>query len=319
MNTRKICWKTTGKHAMSFVVLVGIVLHAVRQTEYHQMRVLLTTLQPRHLLPLVMLQIGTLLITTYLWAGPLSSRDHIRYRGIRHFAEVLRINSAASLMESLTPSSKLGGEGVKLVLLKKYTGMPVHHLTALIVLHKTVVLVPLLVLGVGAMSLIPHGLPIDRLTLAAVLAGVSLVGITAAVSLIPAARHHLQLIFTSCAPYARWSLLLRLFGTATLMWLAYPLKYYIAAGIVQTPVPIHIAILATLASYMVSLLPVSPGGLGTFEITMAHVLQFHGTGFEAGLLIAVTGRLITFWLPLLVSALAAASFLRSPLQAPDYA
>lgn len=60
----------------------------------------------------------------------------------------------------------------------------------------------------------------------------------------------------------------------------------------------------TYTAYLVSLFPLLPGGLGSFEGTMALMFASYGEIFFAeALAIALVARFVTYWFPLLLSAL----------------
>lgn len=93
-----------------------------------------------------------------------------------------------------------------------------------------------------------------------------------------------------------------------LEWVLYPVKVYIVSEMFNLQIPIVLITLATFSAYTISVLPVTPGGLGTFEMTMALVLSINGVPFHSGVLLALGARLVTFWMPLIVSVISWGSF-----------
>lgn len=93
-----------------------------------------------------------------------------------------------------------------------------------------------------------------------------------------------------------------LYALAFLLWVVYPLKIYVVAVTLGVDAGMTVAFVGTYLAYLVSLAPVSPGGTGTFEGTLALVYLAAGVPFADGLSIALLGRVVTFWFPLALSA-----------------
>ena len=93
-----------------------------------------------------------------------------------------------------------------------------------------------------------------------------------------------------------------LYALAFLLWVVYPLKIYVVAVTLGVDAGVTVAFVGTYLAYLVSLAPISPGGTGTFEGTLAFVYVTAGVPFVDGLSIALLGRVVTFWFPLALSA-----------------
>ncbi|AUX10799.1 glycosyl transferase family 2 [Halalkaliarchaeum desulfuricum] len=93
-----------------------------------------------------------------------------------------------------------------------------------------------------------------------------------------------------------------LYALAFLLWVVYPLKIYVVAVTLGVDAGVTVAFVGTYLAYLVSLAPISPGGTGTFEGTLALVYVAAGVPFVDGLSIALLGRVVTFWFPLALSA-----------------
>jgi len=89
-----------------------------------------------------------------------------------------------------------------------------------------------------------------------------------------------------------------------LIWIFYPLKVYLVCYFLNIEVSLVIIGLATLSAYMISMVPLLPGGLGTYEGGMAMFFTLGGLSPAEGLAIALVSRLTTFWFPLVLSAMA---------------
>lgn len=97
-----------------------------------------------------------------------------------------------------------------------------------------------------------------------------------------------------------------LIAISTAVWVAYPLKVYLVARMLGLEIGFFPVAIITFTAYMVSMVPLLPGGLGSFEATMAFMFSLNGFSPAEGLTVALLSRLVTYWFPLLLSALAAA-------------
>ena len=60
-----------------------------------------------------------------------------------------------------------------------------------------------------------------------------------------------------------------LYAISFVLWVVYPLKIYVVASTIGVETTLTVAFVGTYLAYLVSLVPVSPGGTGTFEGALA--------------------------------------------------
>ncbi|MCL0038211.1 flippase-like domain-containing protein, partial [Thermodesulfovibrionales bacterium] len=286
---------------------------------------------------LFLLQTATLAMSAYKWHY-LLKKLHARIR----FRETFGIFLAGSFVESVTPSSKLGGEAVKVYLFRRHTSLPYQKLTAALLVDKYVTLLPFAILCVLSVSLaavsfkLPSILYSALLTLSAVVLLLYLLYRTKTypevclekiktaqkiednmLSQVSAAKkfnlrlliaqkgRNAHLFFEEAICYSRKLISVKerywLFSISLLVWILYPLKIYVVALMLGFNVEPLFAAIATYAAYLVSMIPLLPGGLGTFEGSMAFMFTYADFSFAEGLAIALTARLVTFWFPLILS------------------
>ena len=95
-----------------------------------------------------------------------------------------------------------------------------------------------------------------------------------------------------------WVVLLLL---AFMIWLIYPLKmYFLVIHIHPGANPVFIGAV-TFISYMVAMIPIFPGGLGGFEATMSGLLLAIGFIRSDALIVTIVFRFVTFWFVMLLS------------------
>lgn len=101
---------------------------------------------------------------------------------------------------------------------------------------------------------------------------------------------------------------------SALVWALYPAKVYVVTRMLGVEVDAFFIITATFIPYLISMLPLLPGGLGSFEGSMALLFAAQGATVAEGLAVALLTRTATFWLPLLMSTIAAAYLFATHVQ-----
>lgn len=97
---------------------------------------------------------------------------------------------------------------------------------------------------------------------------------------------------------------LALITLSTLVWLAYPVKVLLVARMLNLEIGIIPIAVITFTAYLISIVPLLPGGLGSYEASMTLMFSIYGFSLAEGLSVALLTRLVTYWFPLLLSALA---------------
>lgn len=276
---------------------------------------------------LCLLQVGTLALTAYIWHYLLGKRAP-GYPFTRVFAMYL----GGNFVESVTPAAKLGGEAARVYLFRQLTSLPYTKISGVLLAHKYISLLPFVILCALMLALSVSSF---ELPLFFVASFVALLALFAAVAMlmrgrrrVPAQpdrehsstlkeggrRHKWQRVVTfleTSAAEAR-SLAtkreqLALFAISLCVWALYPVKVYLVTLMLGLEVNFLIVAMATYSAYMVSMIPLLPGGLGTFEGSMALIFALSGLSPAAGLAVAFLTRLVTYWFSLLFSACAAAT------------
>ncbi len=287
----------------------------------------LLSLPLSHLFILILLQLLGLALLAYQWYYIINIK-----KPLLSFKDVFRIYMAGAFVESITPSVKLGGEAAKVVLFRKHTSLSYRELTGILILQKYIVLLPFCIICLpvfllGTRILNPPAPVYYSLLTLFLLLGLSLLliylrvkgkkmknkkkpSISDRASLIEKVYFMIKKIidfFDQALRYASELLthrdLIRLSVLSLLIWLLYPLKVYLVAINLNQSSSLLLVALATYTAYLISMLPLLPGGLGSFETSMAFMLALGGLTTVEGMSIALIARSITFWLPLLLSAI----------------
>ncbi|WGI18125.1 lysylphosphatidylglycerol synthase transmembrane domain-containing protein [Methanonatronarchaeum sp. AMET-Sl] len=273
---------------------------------------------PLYMFFLLLLQFSTTLLVNYQWKYIIERAGN--YIGFWKTYILLR---AGYFVELVTPSSKLGGEAAKIILFRHNTEMGYTDSTAVMLAQKYISLIPFLAIAsiFTFLGYFMFGLPeITFLGLGFLaLIVLSLVGLAvwsrywdepvveAGEGLINKAVSALG--FLREASYESSKILSKkdftlLFSISIFIWLLYPVKVWIVGYMLGYEIGFVFIVVVTYVSYLVSLLPITPGGLGTFEGSMAVFFSINGFSFAEGLAIALVSRVVTYWFPLLISFLA---------------
>lgn len=92
---------------------------------------------------------------------------------------------------------------------------------------------------------------------------------------------------------------------STLIWVLYPVKVYLVVYMLGFNIDIVTISIIAFTAYLMSLIPVSPGGLGIYEGSMVFLFSLAGFSPAEGLAVALLSRLVVYWFPLLIYAMAA--------------
>ncbi|MCK8825270.1 lysylphosphatidylglycerol synthase transmembrane domain-containing protein [Fuchsiella alkaliacetigena] len=321
-----------GKRVLLWIAGILAISLLVFFTGWEDIKLALAGAEVSLMLVLCLLQLGTLLLGAYQWRYLLQKSTNIS------LPRVLGINLAGKFIESVTPSSKLGGEAAKVYLFRQYTGLKYQSLTSLLLVHKHITLLPFLVLA-GLFLL----LTAFRFTLPTVVyfAFFTLVAIFIVLFLfcyrswqqegafeadlsVQKSRSFLKLLINKgrkaisflekAATNSQQVLKVKghcwLLFISLVIWLLYPVKIYLVASMLGFEVSLALVGVITYGAYVVSMLPLLPGGLGSFEASMAVMFSLNGLLSAQGLSIALLSRLVTYWFPLLLS-IAASIYLLS--------
>ena len=278
------------------------------------------------LVTLLIMQVITLCLVAYQWFFLLSKKSPAL-----PFWEVMVAHMSGSLVESVTPSVRLGGEAAKLYLFRQITGLSHEDLTGILVVRKFVSIVPFFILCAAMLVISLHvfTLPIVVYAAFGAMSSVFLLAwllwrhlgqaeTTPPDQAEPSAKtaiypvgwlQKLRQFFQRASASSQHLVTSRevglLAGISFVIWVLYPAKVYYVARVLGLEMTPLLTTLGTYTAYILGLVPLLPGGLGTFEGSMALVLSSQGISLSQGLAIALLTRLATYWFPLLVSVGAA--------------
>ncbi len=284
---------------------------------------MISEINPVFLLGLFLLQTFTLLLVSYQW--------HFMFKNNEYdisFHEVFTIHMAGKFVESVTPSSKFGGETAKVYLFRKKIGRSYQDIVSFLLAHKYISLLPFLILSLIFLVTASIQFSLPRLVYISFIAMVLLFVMLFAllfwgqkkydyesdrskkhgifITITDKIKRGIEFLHESASGVEK--ILSRaqrnkLFVISFLIWILYPIKIYLVAASLNFEIGLLLPIIATYSAYLVSMLPITPGGLGTFEGTMASIFMISELSFTEGMTIALLSRSVTFWFPLFLSAI----------------
>ena len=236
------------------------------------------------------------------------------------YRKILSVYTTGTFVESITPSVKAGGEATKVYLIHRKMGTPVSVGTAAVTFQKSISFLSFFVLaGLAILVFLMNqgiGDELGKVLLGVFLGLVFLFlfilwalffsKIEHVVKRLPLKEERKTLMIMGAKTF-RTSLRLafaqkKAMGFHLLLsfsiWALFPLKAYLVSTFLGTGLSFSEVSVATYLTYMVGLLPLLPGGLGTFEGSMVLILAPFGIRTTLGVSFAIVLRMVTFWIPL---------------------
>ncbi|WP_318785077.1 lysylphosphatidylglycerol synthase transmembrane domain-containing protein [Methanimicrococcus hacksteinii] len=268
------------------------------------------------LLLLAGLQLLTQLLLNYQWchiAGAMGLKAK--------FWKMFYINCKGTLTEAITPGAKVGGEVVRGYLFKSEFGCSTADAASLVAIQKIISVGSLILLNLIALLFLPASVsfltPVLKIVLFLVMAAVLILFIlllfrpqilSDKLASYDFKRPILQKLQKGLIEFSEHAQKIRngktlLFQLAlsVFIWALFPFKLAILAGRYQSGISPLAILGATLTAYFIAMIPVSPGGLGVFEVTLSSLLIMFGLTSEQAVITAVVFRFFTFWFVILYS------------------
>ena len=249
---------------------------------------------------LLLLQVLTVLLVSLQWKMLFkASMIQLSYK------KVLMMNFIGTFFESITPAMKSGGEAFKLVYLKK-NAIPVSLSAPILLVQKLTSFTIFLLLAVLSFLTMFHQLNdnLNRIVIISLSLFMIAILIGLSVLLILSRSKHksslMQTIKTSLNTLqnsfktSKHKYFILIFVSITI-WLLFALKLYIILRIFIFDIQFLEAAFLTYIPYSIGLLPLAPGGLGTFEATMTYLLYPGYMQYSSALTVTLVFRFITHW------------------------
>lgn len=271
---------------------------------------LLSTLTYWHIAVLMTLQIITILLIALQW------RIIARHMSINtSYRLLVSMNMAGTFIESVTPAVKSGGETAKVLFLKHH-GLQASRASALVITQKVLSFLFFVLVLIASLTLFSvvngdHIAQLQNMVTWAIMVMVSIIGVLAVIFVIAQKStrqgriiQFFKDIGASLSPLKQQRPLYLLHALlGILIWGLYAFKVVVLLIIMNVDVSLIFAPIATYSAYIVGMVPITPGGLGTFETTFTQIIGLGGVSITTALSVVLTLRIVTFWFSLLLSTL----------------
>ena len=290
-----------------FLLSLGLFLWIVLRSDTSQLILALQQIPLHIFVVLLLLQCLTLFLIAVQWkilfvAGTMEIS----------LLRILKMNFIGTFFESVTPAMKSGGEGFKLLFLRKHR-ISMAQSTPILLAQKIYSFSCFIVL-----ALLAFGFAYQNLSKTFQIWTLS--GLFLIILIIIAFVGFGVLLFKrkKRSPFIKTFSVtsndvmrhLRhnhkhhgfLIGISLAIWLLFAVKLYLILQVFNADISLFNSAYLTYIPYTVGLLPFSPGGLGTFEATMTYLLYPLWTTYSLSVVITVVFRFFSHWLVFIMSA-----------------
>lgn len=237
--------------------------------------------------------------------------------------KLLVANSYGAVADAITPGEKVGGELVRLVQIRKFLGYSTGEAAILLAIQKALSLSALVLLNLVVVATMASHVSFCRRGRYASSSSCFSSPLAPFFSLIQnrcpeqaagPGKNLAQVVLafanwveefarqTETIRQKRGECLFQL-ALAVLIWAIFPLKLVLLILPHTGSIPTLVLFGTAFLSYFAGMIPLLPGGLGTFEATIGGILNAYGLALNQAVAVTVVFRFITFWFVLLLSLL----------------
>ena len=222
------------------------------------------------------------------------------------FIDLWNVQMLGIFLESITPGAKIGAESLRLYYFtKKYT-QDVSQSMAIIVLQKIYSMIAFssffLLLFLGAFSIMPIDLVQQRQVVLLVFVFFALLLAGLFIARIPKVAQFFSRFFEHLKEswHDKKEVCTQLF-LSLVIWGFYPLKGIVLAVLFDLPLTVYQLVIIMMISYIVAQLPLTPGGIGTFEASLITLFVMYDVPNDVALVYTIFFRFMTHWFIVVVS------------------
>lgn len=267
---------------------------------------------------LLLMQVITQLLLAFQWFG--ISQVVL---GKSDFFKILHILTIGSVIEAITPGAKIGGEATRIYYLKRDLNCSTITSANIVIIQKSIsmsVLFIICIIAFNYLSVTFEALFSPFTKFLVLFFG--MISILFMFALLFFTKSLLKLLskcnFKFANKLRNW---VESYSTAVSMlstpqwilqflisfavWILFPIKMYVLTKTFALDLNFFVILAITMTSYMLGMLPLTPGGIGTFEGGMISLFSMISTSNLVDLSIFVTitivFRFVTFWFVIIIS------------------
>ncbi|NLI62765.1 MAG: flippase-like domain-containing protein [Methanosarcinaceae archaeon] len=302
-----------------WVIVLIFFVKLLQKTDIQSIFEVLKEIPSEIFLILFGLQILTMFLLNYQWYS-ISKAIGIK----TDFLKMFYISSQGTVIESITPGAKIGGELTRSYLVNNCFKCRTADSLSIITIQKIISIGSLILLNLTVLLLFPETITdaspvcpaaIKALTVAMVVILTLFIILLFKPSLITGGigkmnfksglferlKNGLKDYETHVKKIRNKKTLLFQLCLSLVIWALFPLKLLILTKMFNPNISILGILFAALISYSISMIPITPGGLGVFETTLGGFLIIFGLSIEQSIATSITFRFFTFWLVIILS------------------
>lgn len=295
------------------VILIALVISAFEDIHLKELFQILQETPLKLLMALVLMQVFTFLLIIVQWR-----KTFVLWEEKIPYKTLLKMNLIGYFYEAITPTVKIGGEAFKVLYLKEQGYEGAKAVSAVFV-QKAISMIAFLSLSIASWLYYVHTVNQVRLEEALISINVWVVITIIAILII------LILLFSRTVIYNRYIIkirnsirnikiylasiktqkkkLLEIFLFAVIIWMFYAVKAHFIFKDSNFSLSFLQVMSITFISYFIAMMPISIGGVGTFEIAMLMLLHPFALPQTNVLYAVILFRFITYWLFFIISTI----------------
>lgn len=305
-------YKNSIINTILFSIVCFLLYYLIVNTNFNEMVYHIKNINITVITFLVLLQCFTQFLLSIQW-----HRLTYTISNIKSFYKIFYILSSGSVIEALTPGAKIGGEFTRYHFLKKEMKLKSEDATKIIILQKSISMSVLFSISILSSIYVCFVLSVNLALLFKVsLICLSLLLLLFLFSILFLSDKLLYILKNkdnkfykfvssyndSLKQLSRKEWLIQ-FVISFLVWILFPLKMFILAKSMGLNESFLVLLAITMTAYAIGTLPITPGGIGTFESSMISLFSLININTTISVTLTVVFRIITFWFVFLISLL----------------
>lgn len=310
-------------HLVGFLIIIILFVYLFMNTDFNEIWLNLKQTPLSIIIILILLQLTTQLLLGVQW-----NRITKAIINQSSFKKILYILTTGSVVEAITPGAKVGGEVTRLYYLKKEFDTTTNDSANIIVIQKSISMSVLFSVCLLSFIYLSQTISLGLSTLTQVLINILCVLLiiifilflffSTKVSKLLEKSNKKFIIKVSnfVNSYANATKMISKkewiiqFIISIFVWVLFPIKMGILAHFVGIDVNFVVIVAITMTSYMIGTLPLTPGGIGTFEGTMIGLFSLVSVESAISTSVTIIFRVITFWFVMIISTIYAIIYRR---------
>lgn len=267
-----------------------------------------------------MIQVISQLLVNYQWCriGKIMGGEY-------NFFRMLYVNARGMIIEAITPGVKVGGEVTRALLLKNELKYTAQEAATLVTIQKMVSSSSFFLINLFAFTHLSREIKYFQGSLVQAIVYFFLIVLFGFLLAMFTLTSLLEDKIKNIVPKHRWTVIIQTFILTLLfnirllknvkgevfkqfllslsIWVLFPVKMIMLVHLFTANYDWVLLAEITFISYMVGMIPLLPGGVGSFEATMTSLLIILNINSNDALVITLLFRFITFWFVILISIL----------------